>query len=193
MKSSETDECDHRCSLSEFIKRDDVPLLLRGMIDENLSSKDKDLVADGDDIPKPRPVVLVFHEANSDLKWLLKIGYNAYAAENVIDVVDTREMYQYLMRSNDSSSLGSILTDCNIDYRWLHNAGNDAVYTLQAMIALSIKARTASLERVGKPKATHVPFAEFQEKEGWSSGGEDSDGGEPVKPMLPLSTSPVGW
>jgi hypothetical protein len=29
----------------------------------------------------------------------------------------------------------------------------------------------------------HVPYSDFREKEGWTSGGEDSDGGYAVKPV----------
>jgi hypothetical protein len=29
----------------------------------------------------------------------------------------------------------------------------------------------------------HIPFAELKNDDGWSSGGEDSDGGDPVPPI----------
>jgi DNA polymerase III epsilon subunit-like protein len=90
--------------------------------------------------------VLVFHESSSDIKFLKLLSYYAEDAKNVVDVVDTREMHQYLVRSNDSASLGNVLTYLGISYRYLHNAGNDAVYTLQAMVALAVKKRVMSLE-----------------------------------------------
>ena len=42
--------------------------------------------------------------------------------------------------------MGNVLAYLGISYRYLHNAGNDAVYTLQAMVALAVKKRVMSLE-----------------------------------------------
>ncbi len=56
-------------------------------------------------------------------------------------------MHQALVRSNDSSSLTSVLTCLGIPHRHLHNAGNDAVYTMQAMIGLAVRKRMMSLEK----------------------------------------------
>jgi DNA polymerase III epsilon subunit-like protein len=95
--------------------------------------------------------VLVFHESSSDIKFLKLLSYYAEDAKNEVDVVDTREMHQCLVRSNDSASLGNVLAYLGIPYRYLHNAGNDAVYTLQAMVALAVKKRAMGLEdRRGK-------------------------------------------
>jgi DNA polymerase III alpha subunit (gram-positive type) len=91
-------------------------------------------------------VVLVFHESSSDIKYLKYLSYYVEAARNVIDVADTREMHQYLARSNDSASLASVLSYLDYEYRNLHNAGNDAVYTLRAMIGLAVKKMGMSLE-----------------------------------------------
>ncbi len=48
-------------------------------------------------------------------------------------------MWRYLKRESNPRSLGSILAELGIIGWNLHNAGNDAVYTLQAMIAIAIK------------------------------------------------------
>lgn len=91
-------------------------------------------------------MVLVFHESSSDIRYLKCLSYYVEAARNVIDVADTREMHQYLVRSNDSASLASVLTYLDFEYRNLHNAGNDAVYTLRAMIGLAVKKMEMSLK-----------------------------------------------
>lgn len=103
-----------------------------------------------DGLTKKRPVVLVFHESSSDIKYLRLLPYYVEMAKNVIDIVDTREMHQCLVRSNDSASLANVLHYLNIPYRHLHNAGNDAVYTLQAMVALAVRKRVMSLEDTRK-------------------------------------------
>lgn len=91
-------------------------------------------------------MVLVFHESSSDIKYLRYLSYYVEGARNVIDVADTREMHQFLVRSNDSASLASVLSYLDISPRFLHNAGNDAVYTLQAMVGLAVKKMGMSIE-----------------------------------------------
>lgn len=48
-------------------------------------------------------------------------------------------MWRYLKREANPRNLGSILAELGITGWNLHNAGNDAVYTLQAMVAIAIK------------------------------------------------------
>jgi hypothetical protein len=54
-------------------------------------------------------------------------------------MADTAFMWRYLKREGNPRNLGSILAELGIIGWNLHNAGNDAVYTLQAMIAIVIK------------------------------------------------------
>ncbi|KAJ4292327.1 hypothetical protein N0V88_005959 [Collariella sp. IMI 366227] len=49
--------------------------------------------------PTPRPVILVFHEASADTKYLRILGYSHSSTSNIREVVDTREMHQFLLRS----------------------------------------------------------------------------------------------
>ncbi|KAK4175229.1 putative exonuclease [Triangularia setosa] len=155
---------------SEFIYGKDVPELMRCIINDS-----------------PHPVVLVFHESSADIKFLQAIKYNIYEAKNVLEIVDTKHLYQYAVRSGLQPSVSTVCKHLEIQTRNLHNAGNDAVYTLQAMVGLAVKQRGESLKRargkgvVAAPQH-HVPFAEMAEKEGWTSGGEDSDGGQAVRP-----------
>lgn len=92
-------------------------------------------------------MVLVFHESSSDIKYLRLLSYHVEAASNVVEIVDTREMHQSLARSNDSASLASVLSRLGIEYTHLHNAGNDAVYTLQAMVGLAVEKRRMGIEK----------------------------------------------
>ena len=137
-----------------------------------------------------RPIVLVFHDTAADVKFLQNEGYDILKEPNVVDVIDTKEMHQYLNRSQNPRSLETVLGSAGISYRNLHNAGNDAAYTMRAMISLAIQQRQASLANVGKqkekkPENGHVPFGEFvktaEADEGWVSGGEGSDGGDPPR------------
>ncbi|OBT84916.1 hypothetical protein VE02_06573, partial [Pseudogymnoascus sp. 03VT05] len=48
-------------------------------------------------------------------------------------------MYRAFRREPNNSGLGKVLADLDIAGWDLHNAGNDAVYTLQAMVAIAVK------------------------------------------------------
>jgi hypothetical protein len=56
-----------------------------------------------------------------------------------LETADTAFMWRYLKRETNPRNLGSILAELGIIGWNLHNAGNDAVYTLQAMVAIAIK------------------------------------------------------
>jgi DNA polymerase III alpha subunit (gram-positive type) len=113
---------------------------LRGIID------DATFTDPSDGTTKSRPVVLVFHESASDINYLKNLYYSVEEAKNVVEIVDTRQMHQFLIQSNDSASLANVLHYLDISYSNLHNAGNDAVYTLQAMVGLAVKKRLMSIE-----------------------------------------------
>lgn len=63
-------------------------------------------------------------------------GLNAIKA-----ALDTATLYQVLNDDPNPKSLATILYDMDIRAFYLHNGGNDARYTLEALIALAIKAR----------------------------------------------------
>jgi len=86
-----------------------------------------------------RPVILVGHDIAQDLKYLKMIGYNHWHVPHIVDEVDTKDMHQRMNRSFNGRGLSGVCSELGIDGRNYHNAGNDAVYTLQAMIAMAIK------------------------------------------------------
>lgn len=130
--------------MSEYIKEKDVASIIAQVINQAA------WVDHADGIAKIRPVVLVFHEAPSDIKYLETLGYDIYKARNVIEVVDTRQMHQFVAKRKDAASLASVLDSLDLSYMHLHNAGNDAVYTLRAMIGLAVKRRLQRLEKARK-------------------------------------------
>lgn len=130
--------------MSEFIEVSAVAAVVKRLI-EGGSFVDK-----FEGAAEQRHVVLVFHESSADMKYLGELGYDVSSAKNIVEVVDTKEMHQCVVRSKNSSSLGSVLGSLQIHHKYLHNAGNDAVYTLQAMIGLAVKKRLDSLENAAK-------------------------------------------
>lgn len=86
-----------------------------------------------------RNIILVGHGVGADITYLKTIGYDVHNLSNLQEIVDTALMWQGLKRELSPRNLGSVLAEIDIAGWNLHNAGNDAVYTLQAMIGISIK------------------------------------------------------
>ncbi|KAK6201658.1 uncharacterized protein RJT21DRAFT_114272 [Scheffersomyces amazonensis] len=72
----------------------------------------------------------VGHHIVSDLKWLRSLGIKF---DQNIDIVDTGQIYTI---SRSSGNLREILRSLGIPHALLHNAANDAYYTLLAAMAL---------------------------------------------------------
>ncbi|KAK5636688.1 hypothetical protein RRF57_012400 [Xylaria bambusicola] len=127
-----------------------------------------------------RPVIIVGHEIQADLKFLLKIGYNPWSEPLIIDEVDTRDLFQRIRRSTDIRGLETMCTELGIFGKNYHNGGNDAVYTLQAMIAMAIK---RTVEGSGRKEGSFTPGIDE-----WSD-GEIDDGGCPKRSAPPIETT----
>lgn len=91
-----------------------------------------------ENVPK-RDIVLVGHAVGGDINFFKDIGYDVTNLSNLKDVIDTADMWKYLKKETNPAKLGAILQDLGLMGWNLHNAGNDAVYTLQVMIGLAIK------------------------------------------------------
>jgi len=119
--------------------------MLEDIIDKATLPNSENATSIGD-----RPVVLVFHESAADIKYLNTLGYNLYCARNVAEIIDTRMLNSYNTHNNNSTSLEKVLWRLEIPCQNLHNAGNDAAYTLRAMIGLAVERRLQSLKTGGK-------------------------------------------
>jgi hypothetical protein len=134
------------------VPRGAVASLLKDII-EPVAPESEMSSLDGVDEAKKRPVVFVFHDSSSDIIYLRKLGCNIYSFDGLLEIADTREMWQYMSRSNSASKLETVLSQLRQSWGFLHNAGNDAVYTLRAMIGLAIKRRVDRLGGVGEEPA----------------------------------------
>ncbi|PQE14580.1 qde-2-interacting protein [Rutstroemia sp. NJR-2017a WRK4] len=136
-----------------------------------------------------RNIILVGHDVDADVRFLRQIGYeiNNLALH---ETIDTTLMWRALKREPNPRALGQILADLDIVGWNLHNAGNDAVYTLQVMLGIACKylvEKEVKIEEKRERERRRVEEAvrEATEKaldqgEGWSS--EGSDGGERMTP-----------
>lgn len=123
------------CSTSEFVRLDDVPQLLREILQPSTPNGE------------PRQVVLVGHSIRSDLTLVKNVGFKVDMDAKFLEIVDTQDMHRHLHMLPQQVGLGRLLSDLDIDNSFLHNGGNDAVYTLQAMLSLAVLQREASLRR----------------------------------------------
>ncbi|KAL5888665.1 hypothetical protein ACKVWC_003924 [Pyricularia oryzae] len=125
-------------------------------------------------------VVLVGHDIMADVEHLEKVNYDARKVPEIFDVVDTAHMFQHWRRESNATKLSRVLESLEISHRYLHNAGNDATYTLQAMLAMAQVTRQESFDRA-MGKKIERPFQENEvgNEGGWSS-DEANDGGNPV-------------
>ena len=122
-------------SESEFPPRAEAAKLI-----ENIFFGYSDLGRDGVSIPgrEFRDIIIVGHAVQSDMQYLNKMGVNPMAAQNFLKNVDTKDLHQHWTRSSNGRKLDYVLDDLEISHSYLHNAGNDAAYTLQAMLALAV-------------------------------------------------------
>jgi hypothetical protein len=136
-----------------------------------------------------RPLILVGHSLGGDITYLRRLGYSVSNLSNLLSTVDTLKLYSALAHDIQGSSLGKVLADLGIPGINLHNAGNDAVLTLQAMLAISVRALTDSQiyeQRARDGASEKIKKAVVEAKDnvvgkldGWESDG--GDGGEVVR------------
>ncbi|KAK6542227.1 hypothetical protein TWF694_007981 [Orbilia ellipsospora] len=89
---------------------------------------------------KERQFVLVGHDVNVDIEYLRKLGCNL-EANNFAMVFDTVEMWKAMAGSSNGISLGRLCAQLDIAAWNLHNAGNDARYTMGAFIEMARRFR----------------------------------------------------
>ncbi|KAK3670213.1 hypothetical protein LTR78_009868 [Recurvomyces mirabilis] len=125
---------------SEFVSSADLASTLTSCFHEPFSKK----AADGTLLPSTsgedkRNLILLGHDIGQDVQFLHSIGFSVLNRGNLTDTFDTAAMFKSLTKDVNPTSLGRILSNFDMMGWHLHNAGNDAVYTLQAMLAICIK------------------------------------------------------
>ncbi|GIZ39641.1 hypothetical protein CKM354_000301600 [Cercospora kikuchii] len=89
-----------------------------------------------EDAEGTREVVLVGHALQNDLAYLRRLGIDALAIPNVVLQLDTQRI---ATPKKLSPGLGKLLTALGIPADNLHNAGNDAHFTLRAVLEIARK------------------------------------------------------
>lgn len=100
-----------------------------------------------------RQIVLVGHAVEGDVKTLATLGYHVRSWNNLIMTADSQTLHQAWKASNNGRSLEAVLRDLCMTPKHLHNAGNDALFTLRAVIGVA-----AEQIEEAKAKAEGVTF-----------------------------------
>ncbi|KHN94480.1 Polynucleotidyl transferase [Metarhizium album ARSEF 1941] len=95
-------------------------------------------------IPTDRNVILVGHDIRHEVHVLSNIGFNLQG----LQCLDTFRITGQVL-PHFSLTLGELLTELGCPYSWLHNGGNDANFTLRALLLLGIKASQDQAEAKG--------------------------------------------
>ncbi|KAL8714133.1 MAG: hypothetical protein Q9220_001861 [cf. Caloplaca sp. 1 TL-2023] len=128
---------------------------------------------DATSLPK-RKLILVGHDIRMDIDYLRKIGYDVSNLSNIIEALDTADLYRAWKHQQNPTKLGTILCDLELVGWNLHNAGNDAAYTLQALIGIAIAARTSPSPSTN-PKSYVTSRTKDLEREARDRAKEDAD------------------
>ena len=78
-------------------------------------------IVDAENWPK-RNIILVGHEIKSDVSYLRSIGYDLSNLGNVLEAVDTIDIWRAWKHEQQAPKLGSILLELELDNWHLHNA-----------------------------------------------------------------------
>ncbi|KAF2227471.1 hypothetical protein BDZ85DRAFT_3872 [Elsinoe ampelina] len=85
------------------------------------------------DVKERRPIVLVGHGMQNDLKYLEAMKIRLESDANVVEKIDTQDLCSY---RSLPASLEAMLSQLGIDTTASHNAGNDAARTLEALVKM---------------------------------------------------------
>ncbi|KAL8881635.1 MAG: hypothetical protein Q9192_007756 [Flavoplaca navasiana] len=149
----------------------------------------KDNAPNGRDTTK-RQLILVGHDIKMDIDYLRKLGYDVANLSNLIEALDTADLYRAWKHEQNPSKLGTILMEMEMIGWNLHNAGNDAAYTLQALIGIVIGSRQSSLTTMQSQIAQRNAALEREardrakeEADEWAAADVEGGDGGPPNPL----------
>lgn len=134
----------------------------------------------GIDVPAfgPRTVVVVGHSPQHDLEIIRRLGVKMSPTASIAAVLDTHRLSKAILGPGSPATehhspiqrfaLTDVLTELSVDHSWhhLHNAGNDATYTLYALLKLGIRwAESTDEAREGPVSKSLEQLCEFTEAE----------------------------
>ncbi|KAI5253058.1 hypothetical protein E4T42_03050 [Aureobasidium subglaciale] len=83
-----------------------------------------------------RRLILVGHGLSNDTAYLNKLKFAPHARGNIIQDVDTQK---FVGSKKQTVGLNKLMLGLGVEAENLHNAGNDAAYTLQALVLMTVQ------------------------------------------------------
>ncbi|THX95166.1 hypothetical protein D6D03_09357 [Aureobasidium pullulans] len=83
-----------------------------------------------------RKLVLVGHGLSNDTAYLNKLNFAPHASGNILQDVDTQ---RFVGTKKTTIGLSKLMAGLGVDPENLHNAGNDAAYTMQALVLITVQ------------------------------------------------------
>lgn len=176
---------------SEFVPLKEMPSALTKCFHEPFSKQTKGANAQEatkEDPQQRRNIVLLGHDIEQDIQYCHKLGFSVLGRGNLLATLDTKAMYQAYTRDHSPRGLGGIMADFGFTAWGLHNAGNDAAYTIWALLATCVQDRAERGTEEAKKKHEERTATKLEaaldatrervrdESEGWDLVGDD-DGG----------------
>ena len=93
----------------------------------NLSAPLSSTFVGDEENAEKRNIVLVGHDTKTDIGCLRDMGYEVNNLPNLLESIDTTELFRVLKHEQQSSSLGSVLLDLDLTGWNLHNAVSEVV------------------------------------------------------------------
>ncbi|KAK4903720.1 hypothetical protein LTR49_026700, partial [Elasticomyces elasticus] len=118
---------------STWVKLADIPRIMNRLF-RDPTKLEHCARFDIDVIDAERKIVLVGHGLGNDIRYLQNLGIKTSMVPSIINQADT----QKLASSGTLVGLAKLLVALGIESVNLHNAGNDAVYTLQAFLKMTM-------------------------------------------------------
>ncbi|KAM3526217.1 hypothetical protein NHJ13051_003575 [Beauveria bassiana] len=88
-------------------------------------------------LDQKRRIIIAGHDVRQDVNYLGHIGFDLKHETKCAGTVDSQVLYQVWQKTDTSRSLSTVLDELGFEYSYLHNAGNDAVQTLRAVIGVT--------------------------------------------------------
>lgn len=182
---------------SEFKSKEEIASVLTSCFHEPFSKGQGESVtlprSDAKATEEKRSIILVGHDFSQDVNYCQSIGFNPLNRGNLLEVLDTSDMYRSYARAVNPSSLSNVCYHFDLTAWHPHNAGNDAVHTMWALLAIAVKhasergnADVAKKHEESVALKTKEAVEQARERvrddaKGWTVDQGD-DGGVPVSP-----------
>ncbi|KAL1602559.1 hypothetical protein SLS60_005975 [Paraconiothyrium brasiliense] len=195
---------------SEFVSQKDLPTSVAACFEPPFCAKPGQ-TPHADDIERgdKRNLIFLGHNTLSDVKYLQDLGFDPLVLPNLLEAQDSAILFRVWQREEQTTKLSKILERFNIDHYGLHNAGNDAMYTVQCFLAICVREasirNSPELQQIWDARKDSKIAFEQQElsqdienaSKIWDDLETNGDGGEPVpivmkKPAVPKTNLPTG-